>query len=53
MLRSPLQRLQNQQVQRPLQKLNPVLVPLSLLGHRFIPQSVSCDLDRLLQALLL
>ena len=31
-LRSPAQRLQNQQIQRPLQQLNPVLVPLL---HRF------------------
>src|SRR6266480_4853193 len=40
MLRPPLQGLQNQQVQRPLQKFNPVLVPLSLLSHRFVPQSI-------------
>src|SRR6266550_731678 len=40
MLRTPLQGLQNQQVQRPLQKLDPVLVPLSVLGHRFVPQSI-------------
>src|SRR6266699_1663039 len=37
-LRSPLQRLQNQQVQSPLQKLNPVLVPLSFFSHALFPQ---------------
>src|SRR5205823_14801455 len=40
MLRPPLQGLQNQQVQRSLQKLNAVLVPLSLLGHRFVPHTM-------------
>src|SRR5437773_733414 len=39
MLWSPLQRLQNQQVQRPLQNLNPVLVPLPFFSHRLFPQS--------------
>src|SRR5207249_6836699 len=38
-LRSPLQRLQNQQVQRPLQNLDSVLVPFSLFSHRLFPQS--------------
>src|SRR6266436_6600241 len=38
MLRPPLQCLQNQQIQRPLQKFNPVLVPLSLFSHRLRPQ---------------
>jgi len=36
MLRPPLQGLQNQQVQRPLQKLDSVVVPLSLLSHRLV-----------------
>src|SRR5207249_10408132 len=40
MLRPPLQGLQNQQVQRSLQKLNAVLVPLSRLGHRFVPHTM-------------
>src|SRR6266478_4603226 len=52
MLRSPLQGLQNQQVQRPLQKLNPVLVPLSLFGHSSVPQSIPCHPYRLPQAFL-
>src|SRR5882762_5499782 len=37
MLRTPLQGLQNQQVQRPLQEFNTVLVPGFLLDHRFVP----------------
>src|SRR6267143_767016 len=40
MLRTPLQGLQNQQVQRPLQEFNTVLVPGFLLDHRFVPRLV-------------
>src|SRR6266576_1750942 len=52
MLRPPLQRLQNQQVQRPLQKLDPVLVPLSLLSHRFVPQATPSFFNQVLRTLL-
>src|SRR2546423_781717 len=51
-LRSPLQRLQNQQVQRPLQKLNPVLVPLFLLSHCSVPQTIPSMLNQVPRTLL-